>query len=95
MPSENTDKIIYLNSPVIVRDFATALGLKPFKIISELMEMGIFASMNQTIEDRLATLIAAKHGFLLKFKPHTNRPHNSRQTDNIRHDVPAMKFTRG
>ncbi len=61
-------KIIHLKPPVIVRDFAPALGLKPFKLISELMEMGIFASMNQTIDETVATKVAEKHGFLLEIK---------------------------
>ncbi|HUJ44817.1 MAG TPA: translation initiation factor IF-2 [Opitutaceae bacterium] len=61
-------KIIHLKPPVIVRDFATALGLKPFKLISELMEMGIFASMNQSIEETVAVQIAERHGCLLEIK---------------------------
>src|SRR5258708_1225588 len=61
-------KIIHLKPPVVVRDFATAIGVKPFKLISELMEMNIFASMNQTIDEPVATKIAEKHGFLLEIK---------------------------
>jgi hypothetical protein len=61
-------KIIHLKPPVIVRDFATALGLKPFKLISELMEMGIFASMNQSIEEAVAVQIGERHGCLLEIK---------------------------
>ena len=61
-------KIIHLKPPVIVRDFATALGLKPFKLISELMEMGIFASMNQSIDEPVAVQIAERHGCLLEIK---------------------------
>ena len=47
-------KTVHLKPPIVARDFATALGLKPFKLISELMEMGIFASMNQNIEEAVA-----------------------------------------
>ncbi|HEY8993274.1 MAG TPA: translation initiation factor IF-2, partial [Lacunisphaera sp.] len=61
-------KIIHLKPPIIVRDFAVALGLKPFKLISELMEMSIFASMNQSIDESVATKLAEKHGFLLDIK---------------------------
>jgi len=61
-------KIIHLKPPIIVRDFAVALGLKPFKLISELMEMSIFASMNQSIDEPVATKLAEKHGFLLDIK---------------------------
>jgi translation initiation factor IF-2 len=61
-------KLIHLKPPVIVRDFATALGLKPFKLTGELMELGIFAGMNQSIEETVATKIAEKHGYLLEIK---------------------------
>jgi translation initiation factor IF-2 len=61
-------KVIHLKPPIIVRDFAVALGLKPFKLISELMEMSIFASMNQSIDEAVATKLAEKHGFLLDIK---------------------------
>ncbi len=53
-------KIIHLKPPIIVRDFAVALGLKPFKLISELMEMSIFASMNQSIDEAVATKLAGE-----------------------------------
>jgi translation initiation factor IF-2 len=66
-------KIIHVKPPIIVRDFAVALGLKPFKLISELMEMSIFASMNQSIDESVATKLAEKHGFLLDIK-HRGEP---------------------
>ena len=45
-----------------------AMDLKPFRLISELMDMGIFASMNQSIEDPTAIVIAKKHGFNLDIR---------------------------
>ena len=65
---EDGVKIIHLKPPIIVRDFATTLGLKPFKLISELMEAGIFASINQSIDEAVAAKVAEKHGFLLEIK---------------------------
>ena len=64
--SGDKKRIIHAKPPIVVRDFATEIGLKPFKLISELMEMGIFASMNQTIEETLAQRIAENHGFTLE-----------------------------
>jgi translation initiation factor IF-2 len=61
-------KIIHIKPPIIVRDFATALSLKPFKLISELMEMGIFAAMTQSLDETIAAKVAEKHGFLLEIK---------------------------
>ncbi len=57
------EKIIHLKPPFTVKDLATAIGVKPFQIIGELMEMNIFASINQTIESDIATKVCAKHGF--------------------------------
>jgi translation initiation factor IF-2 len=61
-------RVIQLKPPIIVRDFATALGLKPFKLISELNQAGGFASMNSTIEEPVAIQVAEKHGFMLEIK---------------------------
>ncbi len=63
---EDGKKIIHVKPPIVVRDFASAIGLMPFKLISELMEMGIFAAMNQTIEESVAQKIAVSHGFTLE-----------------------------
>jgi len=67
-------KIIHLKPPIIVRDFATTLGLRPFKLISELMEAGIFASINQSIDEQVAAKVAEKHGFLLEIKHRGESP---------------------
>jgi translation initiation factor IF-2 len=64
--SEVSAKIIHVKPPIVVRDFAQELNLKPFKLISELMEIGIFASMNQTIEESTAQELAKRHGFELE-----------------------------
>ncbi|MFI5356842.1 MAG: translation initiation factor IF-2 [Opitutales bacterium] len=61
-------KLIQIKPPIIVRDFAAALGMKPFKLISELNQAGGFASMNSTIEESIAVKVAEKHGFMLEIK---------------------------
>ncbi len=66
--AEGEIKTIIVKPPIIVREFAAALELKPFKLISELMEMGIFASMNQTIEEPIAVQLAEKHHVILDIK---------------------------
>ena len=60
--------LIMVKPPIVVRDFAVLLGLKPFQLISELMEMGIFASMNQTIDEDVARKISKVKGFDLEIK---------------------------
>jgi len=61
-------KLLSLKTPIIVREFAVLIGLRPFKLISELMEIGIFASLNQAIDEPVAVRLAEKHGFLLEVK---------------------------
>jgi len=60
--------LIIVKPPIVVRDFAGLIGLKPFQLISELMEMGIFASMNQTIEEDVASKLAKSKGFELEIR---------------------------
>jgi translation initiation factor IF-2 len=61
-------KEIKVKTPIVVREFAALIGLKPFHLISQLMEMGIFASMNQTLEEDVAMDVALKHGYLLEIQ---------------------------
>jgi len=62
-------KTLEMKSPIIVRDLSDALGLRPFKLISELMESGVFASMNQTLDEDFAKRIARRHGVDLQIVP--------------------------
>ncbi|MET0262510.1 MAG: translation initiation factor IF-2 [Rariglobus sp.] len=78
--TEGDIKVIHIKPPIIVRDFATALGLKPFKLISELMEMGIFASMNQAIDEPVAIKVGEKHGFVLEIKHRGEAAQQAQQT---------------
>lgn len=64
-PTEQKLTPVQVKSPIVVRDFAGVIGRKPFQIISELMELGIFASMNSIIEEDVATTIARGKGLEL------------------------------
>src|SRR5260370_28693595 len=57
------DKIIHIKPPIIVRDLAQQIGLKPFQLIHDLMDMNIFAAINHTIEPDVAAAICKKHGY--------------------------------
>jgi translation initiation factor IF-2 len=56
-------QVISIKPPIVVRDLAEQLKQKPFKIIADLMEAGVFASVNQAIEEKVAQRICAKYGF--------------------------------
>jgi translation initiation factor IF-2 len=59
-------KVILIKPPIIVKQLATELGLKPHQLIAELMGYNIFANINQTIEPDIASKIAESHGFVLE-----------------------------
>ncbi|MFH0907496.1 MAG: translation initiation factor IF-2 [bacterium] len=59
-------KVVIVRGPIIVREFAEQLGLKPNQLIAELMAMNVFASINQKIELKAAQHLADKHGFALE-----------------------------
>jgi translation initiation factor IF-2 len=57
------DKVVHIKPPIIVRDLAQHIGLKPFQLIHDLMDMNIFAAINHTIEPDVAAAICKKHGY--------------------------------
>jgi len=59
-------KVITTRGAVPVKDFADILGLHPAKLIAELMQLNVLASINQRIEIAIAQRIAQKHGFTLE-----------------------------
>ena len=54
---------IVIKPPVVVRALADALKQKPFKIIADLMELKVMASVNQAIDEKIAQQVCAKYGF--------------------------------
>ena len=58
-----TGEVITIKPPIIVRDLANALKQKPFIIIGDLMKLGVFATVNQAIDEKIARQICAKYGF--------------------------------
>ncbi len=55
--------VIQLRPPIVVRDLAEKMGRRPFQLIADLMQMGVFATVTQTIEADVATKVCAKNGF--------------------------------
>ena len=58
--------VIHIKPPIIVKELAVELGVKPHQLIAELMTFNIFANINQTIEPDIASKIAETHGFVLE-----------------------------
>jgi translation initiation factor IF-2 len=57
---------IILKPPIVVRDLADQLKKKPFQLIADLMELNVFANVNQSIDETVAQRLCAKYGFVFE-----------------------------
>ncbi|HNW45681.1 MAG TPA: translation initiation factor IF-2, partial [Elusimicrobiales bacterium] len=58
-----------MSTQVVVRELAEKIGVKPTDCIKKLMGMGVFATINQRLDQDTAVLIAADYGFDLELIP--------------------------
>ncbi len=54
---------INVKAPVSVSDLSALMGLKPFKLIADLMRMGVFANPETLLESDQVAALCEKHGF--------------------------------
>lgn len=57
---------VELSMPITVRDLADSIKIKASDLIKDFMKMGVFASMNQSVNMEQAAKIAKEYGFLIK-----------------------------
>jgi len=70
-------KVLHLKPPIIVKELAEHLGLRPFQIIKDLMSLQIFANINQTLEPDIAAKVCEAHGFVFeREKKDTSKGHH-------------------
>ena len=62
-PAGDEGKVMNIKAPISVADLATHMGLKPFKLIAELMPMGVFANPGTTLDSDQVAALCEKHGF--------------------------------
>ena len=69
-------KIIALRGPVVVKELAELLGVRPNQLIAELMRMNVLASINEKVDLAHARKIIEKHGFVMELekKPEVKPP---------------------
>ena len=62
------NKIIQMKPPVVVRDLAQRVGVKSHVLLSEMMEMNVFANLTETVGEDIARKICERHGFLFELE---------------------------
>jgi len=61
--SAAASRVIQLRGATLVKDLAELLGLRPNRVIADLMQVNVLASINQRVELDVATKIAEKYGY--------------------------------
>ena len=57
-------RTIFLSDYIEVKDLAELMGLKPFKVVADVMALRIFKHAHELIDFSTAATIARKHGFV-------------------------------
>ena len=60
--SVNTREIS-IRGAVVVKELATKLGIRPNRLIADLMQLKVLASINQRVEPEIAIKVAQKYGY--------------------------------
>lgn len=57
---------VTITAEILIRDLAVIASQKPYKIIADLMEIGIFANVNQPVNFDAASRVLKKYGIVAK-----------------------------
>ncbi len=62
------DRIITLRGAVVIKELAERMGLRPNRLIADLMQMNMLVSINERIELDVASKLADKYGFKIELE---------------------------
>ena len=82
----HSNKEIHVKSPVIVKSLAEALNKKPSEIIKKLMAFNILASINQTVDTKIAEKLCEDFGISLVVDKREKTTHQK----NIQEEDPGI-----
>ena len=57
-------KRVFVPDYLEVKELAELLGLRPFKVVADVLELGIFKHADELIDFSTAATIAKKHGYV-------------------------------
>jgi len=93
MPEENNEKEVQLKSPIIVKNLADALNKKPTEIIKVLMTFNVLASINQSVDVKIAERLCESFGYSLVIDKREKDSHrkNFKEDDEVNVDILSME----
>ena len=90
---QKVEHVVTLGDTITVKDLAIAMAEKVGNVIKKLMEMGMMASQNQSIDADTAELIATEFGATVKrvdVKPYANILEEQPNPDRLQHRAPVV-----
>ncbi len=90
---QKVEHVVTLGDTITVKDLAVAMAEKVGNVIKKLMEMGMMASQNQSIDADTAELIATEFGATVKrvdVKPYANILEEQPNPDRLQHRAPVV-----
>jgi len=90
---QKVEHVVTLGDTITVKDLAAAMAEKVGNVIKKLMEMGMMASQNQTIDADTAELIATEFGAKVKrvdVKPYADQLERAPNPDNMKSRQPVV-----
>ncbi len=90
------EKIVQVNFPVALKDFALQIKEKPVILIKKLLDHKIIAHLNFPLNEELALKFASEYGYQLKRKPTEEellfKEHESRDLTKLKPRSPIVTF---
>jgi translation initiation factor IF-2 len=68
VPEATNERTLTVRGPIMVKELAEMLGLRPNRLIADLMQLNVLASINQRVEIELANRIAGKYGYTVEIE---------------------------
>ena len=90
---QKVEHVVTLGDTITVKDLAIAMAEKVGNVIKKLMEMGMMASQNQSIDADTAELIATEFGATVKrvdVKPYANILEQQPNPERLQHRAPVV-----
>lgn len=90
---QKVERVVTLGDTITVKDLASAMAEKVGNVIKKLMEMGMMASQNQTIDADTAELIAGEFGAKVKrvdVKPYSDQLERQPNPENMQPRPPVV-----
>lgn len=90
---QKVDHVVTLGDTITVKDLAAAMAEKVGNVIKKLMEMGMMASVNQSIDADTAELVATEFGATVKrvdVKPYADQMEREPNPENLQPRAPVV-----